>query len=347
MRLFLFAFLFVGWVMPAVSSDIAGTIKGDRLTWQSAQTTSDGLKPAIWDVPLRLPAADKVVPGGPASTAEHTLTLSGTGGSVNVPLTIVGMSYQLSSRVGTPEETAGMNTVVSGSLATVKGAGIGNKIVTLSSLSSPFTHYRPVIKPVVASVWLAAFKTAKLNKGIYQGAINYLIPYNYYRDGVLVRNTLQTSLTIKIEYNPSQLSAVSVSGGGVISPQYYGYPERLVGGTTAYVINATGVFPNGVRIGLKNTVSSGSRYQLLSQTTSPQTGIDYSVQCTNGCDGATQIITDGAPNINSTNNRLKMRSSNNVSAQATITVSFSNKKLNELNSDTYLGSFVLIFEAGV
>ncbi|MUK51219.1 hypothetical protein [Aliivibrio fischeri] len=332
--------------MPVESSDIVGTIKEDRLTWQSAKITSDGFVPVIWNVPLNLPSADKVVPGGPTSAIERTVRLSNSSGSVNVPLTIIGMSYLLSSNAG-ETSTTGVGTKLSGVSAIVKGAGTGNKVVTLSTLSSPFTHYRPIIKPVTMSVWLKAFKTADLDKGTYQGAMNYLVPYNYYRDGVLIRNTLQALLTIKIDYNPSQLHSVSVSGDGVIYPQYYGYPERLVGGATTYIINVTGVFPNEVNIGLKNTVNSDSRYQLLSQTTYPQTGIDYSVRCTNGCDGPTQIITDGEPNINGTSNRLKMRSFNNVSAQATITVSFFNKKLDELNNDTYLGSFVLIFEAGV
>lgn len=346
MKIFLFIVLSIGCVIPAISSDMAGMIKGERLTWQSAQSTSDGLEPAIWDVPLHLPTAERVGPAGPASTSEQMLILSGIGGSVSVPLTIIGISYQLSSNFSI-EETPGVEAVVSGVLVTVKGEGKSDKIVTLASTSTPFTHYRPIIKPVSEGVWLAAFKTANLDKGVYQGTINYLIPYIYYRNGIRVRNTLQTPLTIKIDYNPVELSVINILGDGVISPQYYGYPKRLVGGTTDYVINATGIFPNGIYIGLKNRVGSGGHYQLLSQTTSPQTAINYSVLCTNGCDGGSQIITDGVANINSTTNRLKIRSTNNVSAQATITVSFSNIKLDELNSDTYLGSFILIFEAGV
>ncbi|MDL2009402.1 hypothetical protein MT372_22855, partial [Vibrio parahaemolyticus] len=109
-------------------------------------------------------------------------------------------------------------------------------------------------------------------------------------------------------------------------------------------INATGLFPNGVAMGLKALTT---HYQLLSQSSNPPVGIDYNVECTNGCDGATRIITNGAPDIDSLANRLTIRSTNNTSAQAIITVSFSDKKLSELNGDVYQGTFVLLFEAGI
>ena len=333
--------------MPALSSDMAGTLTAKGVTWQSAQHTAEGVVPAIWDVPLSLPAAEKVIPGGPASTAEQSFTLSGPGGTVSVPVTISGLSYRLSSNVGVAD-TSGSKATISEASAVVNGAGTGNKVVTLSSLSSPFTHYRPILKADTTDTWLARFKAAGLSTGTYQGVINYLVPYNYYRNGVLVRNTLQGSLAVKLAYKPAQLSAINVSGDGIIMPQYYGYPERLVGGTTDYVIHATGVFPNGVHIGLKALSGHANRYQLVSQsTTSSPTSIDYSVQCSVGCEGGNQIITNGVPDINSTTRRISMGETNSTSARATITVSFANKKLTELNSDTYLGEFILIFEAGI
>ena len=346
MRLFLFIYLSISCVIPAISSEIAGGLTPKGITWQSAQNTSDGLAPAIWDVPLSLPAADKVILSG-ASVSDFTLKLSGPEGMVSVPVNIKGMSYKLSSNVGMMD-IAGSSTIISGTSAFVSGGGTGNKIVTLSSLSSPFTHFRPILNANNISEWPAKFKAAGLSKGKYQGQINYLVPYNYYRNDILIRYTLQGSLSVSVLYNPAQLNSVEVIGDGIIMPQYYGYPERLVGGSTDYTINATGVFPNGINMGLRASSSHNNRYQLLSQSpTSLPTSIDYSVRCTVGCEGDNKIITNGVPDINSTNRHVKISASNTTSARAIITVSFANKKLTELNNDAYLGNFILIFEAGV
>ncbi|WP_394230852.1 hypothetical protein [Shewanella colwelliana] len=342
MRIFLLVFLTLIWSFYARSADISGTIKGDKLIWQSAQVTSDGLVPAAWDIPLMLPAAEKVTPGGPDMTVERTLELRGPSQSVSVPLTLTGVAYQLTSNAGV-QMGSGAPATVSGTLLSVKGAGVGDKVVALSVSSSPFSHYRPIIKTIDASAWLAAFQNVKAEKGIYQGVINYLIPYDYYQNGILIRNTIQASLTVKLDHNPAQLNTVNVMGDGVIQPLYHGYPERLVSGVTQYTITADGLFPNGVFIGLKNI---GSNYQLSPQSTDPQAGIKYSVECSSGCEGSTAIITDGAAMIDESLNRVKITSSNNTHAEAIIRVSFSDEKLAELNGDVYVGTFTLLFEAG-
>lgn len=326
----------------AQSAEISGVVQGDKLTWQSAQNTVNGLTPAVWDLPLSLPSAEKVTLGGPISASERTLVLSGAGTTVSVPLTIEGISYRLTSNALMGGRTGSASTSMSGTSVVVMGAG--NATVTLSTLSTPFSHYRPMIKSIDARVWLAAFEAAGAGKGIYQGVINYSILYDYTRDNVLVRYIVPATLVVSLDYNPAQLNTVDVTGSGIIQPQYYGYPERLVRGSMQYTINATGLFPNGVMVGLKGLTP---HYQLLSKSASPQIGIDYSVECTNGCDGATSIITDGAPDIDSLANRLTIRSANNTSAQAIITVSFSDKKLSELEGDVYTGTFVLLFEAGI
>lgn len=344
MKLLLFLVFLLGGILAAQSAEISGVVQGDKLTWQSAQTTATGLTPAVWDLPLSLPSAENVTPGGPFSASERTLVLSGAGTTVSVPLTIEGMSYRLTSNASVLMGAGSASTTISGNNAVVMGAGGGNTTVTLSTLSTPFSHYRPMIKSIDASVWLAAFKAAGAGNGVYQGVINYSIPYDYTRDNVLVRYIVPATLVVSLGYNPAQLNTVNVTGSEIIQLQYYGYPERLVRGSTQYTINATGLFPNGVMMGLKGLTP---HYQLLSNSSSPQIGIDYSVECTNGCDGPTHIITDGAPNIDSFANRLTIRSANNTSAQAIITVSFSDKKLSELEGDVYTGTFVLLFEAGM
>lgn len=349
MRLFLLTSLLLGYAMPAISGDIALSIKGSRLTWLSAIVSEGGLVPAVWDIPLHLPAAEKVVPGGPTNVTEQLVTLNGPGGSVEVPLTLIGMSYRLSSNNSTfPQGSAGVNTTVVGNSAVVEGAGIGNQIVTLTSLSSPFTHFRPILKTFDEKAWVEAFKVAYVQKGTYQGELSYQVPYNYYQNGVIVRNTLQASLTVQLEYNPAQLNSISVLGDQIISPIYYGYPTRMVGGKTDYTVTARGTFPNGVRIGLKSNMAH-ARYQLNPRSNSLLKGIPYNVKCIQGCDVklGVDIIKDGNAVINSTDKLITMISNDNLTAQAKIRVSFSIKNLDDLITDTYEGNFILIFEAGI
>lgn len=338
------------WMMPVMGGEIAGTLTGEKLTWQSAQMVGDGLVPAVWDIPLQTPAASRIIPGGQWSITATTVTLTGSRGSVTVPITLTGMAYQLASNGSVADVSSGTATsLITGTLATVKGQGVGGKVVTLSSTTNPYTHYRPIIKPIIANDWLAAFKAAGLPKGRYQGVVSYRAPNNYFRQGgPIIRYTLQGALAVKIDYNPAQLNAVTVTGENVITARYYGYPERLVGGETRYTITATGLFPNGVKVGLKNTLNSGNRYQLLPQTTTNSvTAIDYSVTCTLGCVGNKEVIKNGVPKIDTTTNRLTISETSPTLATAEMTVSFTGKPLSALSSDVYRGSFVLIFEAGV
>ncbi|GEM77632.1 hypothetical protein [Vibrio sagamiensis] len=345
MKSFLFLVLLLGGSLTAQSAEISGVVQGDKLTWQSAQTTASGLTPAVWDLPISLPSAEKITPGGPSSAFERQLMLRGAGTTVYVPLTIEGVSYRLTSNTSMSKNKDSASTTVSGNSAVVMGAGVGNSTVTLSTLSTPFSHYRPMIQSIDANKWLNAFKSSGAGKGVYQGVINYSIPYDYNRDNVLVRYIVPATLVVSLDYNPAELNSVNVIGSDIIQPQYYGYPERLVSGSTQYMIDASGLFPNGVIMSLIGLQSDN--YKLWSTSTSPQIGIDYSVECTHGCKGATRIITDGAPDINSLNNGLTIDSADNTSAQATIRVSFSDQKLSELEGDVYTGTFVLLFEAGI
>ena len=333
--------------IPVIGGEIAGTLTGEKLTWQSAQLVGDGLMPAVWDIPLQLPAASRIVTGGQSSNTVTTVTLTGSGGSVTVPITLTGMAYQLASNSGVASISGTAASLINGTLATVKGQGVGDKVVMLSSTTTPFTHYRPIIKPIIANEWLTIFKAAGLPKGQYQGVVSYRAPNNYFRQsGPIIRYTLQGALTVKMDYNPAQLNKVTVRGDNVITARYHGYPELLVDGETRYTITATGLFPNGMKVGLKNTLNSSNRYQLLPQTTTTS-AIDYSVTCTLGCVGNKEVIKDGFPKINTTTNRLTIRENSPTQATAEMTVSFADKPLSALSSDIYRGSFVLIFEAGV
>lgn len=327
---------------------IEGRIKGERFDWLSAQPiSSNNFTSSVWDLPLRLPTAESVVPGGATAVSSHIeLKQINGSGKASLPLTLVGTQYRLSEHQSPEEYRGGDRTAITtqkGSDVEVLGSGIGSLEFPLNRVSTPFTHHRPLFS-MNKNIWMENMKGQP--SGTYRGVVNYTIPYNYYRDGIIVRYTMQASLVVTLEYVPTILTSVRfISRNDVINPQYHGYPERMVGGRTEYQIEATGVFPGGVAVGLKPLSGRVSQYQLDSLSTEDDSFITYSAKCDLGCTGPNnKIITDGRPDIDMVN-KLLIKSDNGTTARATISVVLTNTKLETLINDTYRGSFVLMFSA--
>ncbi|WP_340642460.1 hypothetical protein [Photobacterium damselae] len=336
--------------LSAHAAEIAGNIKGEHLKWISASTNSSHLTPSLWDISMNLPPAHQLVLGGPDNTAPQTIRLrSNEGVSVNVPITLAGMQYELASNIKVDSISGGTSSSdakVGDKRVTVIGRGVSNQIITLAQTETPFTHYRPIVNSIEQQKWLKAFRDANAPKGSYRGSIVVKVPYDYYREGIRIRNTLVLSLTVLLEYAPAMLFDVNVSHDDVITPRYYGYPQTKVGGETTYTITATGFLPNGVLVGLQSNNKPDYRLEPIISTM-PETSILYSATCTSGCETQNrQFIVNGIPKINTTSNRAKMKG-NNTGAPviAKLTVSFRDKPLSELHDGIYRGAFVLIFEA--
>ncbi|PSU87545.1 hypothetical protein [Photobacterium kishitanii] len=325
------------------AAEMIAQVVGNRFTWVSANTTSGYLSPSLWDIPFNLPVADKVIPGGPMDTSVSSINLIGTGGSVSVPISIYGAEYRLSSLEGFKPVSGTSSTQIKGNSVTVSGSGVGNLEVDLSSLESPITHYRPVFRSIDKNAWVGAFMAAKLPKGRYQAHINMNMPYDYYRSGVRIRNTLLFTTNIIVDYTPAVLNTIEVEGDGLITPMYH-YPNT-VSGKTEYVVNAKGYFPNGVLMGLKLPLSDSPFYEMVGKN--PNEVIKYDVSCVSGCSGKNQIIVNGQGKLNTTDNRMKIDATSPTTAQAILQVGFNNKQMSELSNDTYRDSFVLIFEAAL
>ncbi|HIF9079027.1 TPA: hypothetical protein ACX6NV_003945 [Photobacterium damselae] len=326
------------------ASEMTAQLTGDQWTWISANTASGYLVPSLWDIPLNQPAAESIILGGPVDTSASSIQLTGTGGSVNIPVSLAGMEYRLSSMAGyQPIAGSTANTQIKGSKVFVIGSGVGNLEVSLDSLESPITHYRPIMKNIDTNVWIKAFRDAKLPKGRYQGLMNITVPYDYYRSGTRIRNTLLLTSRIIVDYEPAVLNTISVEGDGLIDPIYH-FPNT-VSGKTDYVVNASGYFPNGVLMGLKPPIGGSPFYEMTGKN--PGESIKYDVTCRSGCSGKNQIIVNGQGRINTTDNRMKIDAASPTTAQARLQVSFDNKPMSEVSNDTYRDSFVLVFEAAL
>lgn len=327
------------------AAQMHANIKGETLTWLSANSNGAGVSPSLWEIPLALPTGNKVVFGGPTDTSEQRITFTQTSGAKQVvlPLTLKGLEYRVSSVGAISNVGGGTSTAtLKGSSVNVVGAGISSLLIELDSTQSPFTHYRPILSNIDSSVWAQAFRDARAPSGRYQGLLPYTAVYDYYRGGIRIRNTIVSQLVVFIDYRGQELSSIEVEGTGEMTATYH-YPS-LVSGEAYYTIKANGYFTDGVLVGL--IPPSGKPYfSLKSGEVSNTDEIKYSVTCVSGCSENRQIIIDGEPITNNSTKRTKIDATNVEQATAKLRVSFDRQPLVE--NDTYNGSFVLMFEAKI
>ncbi|WP_221067624.1 hypothetical protein [Vibrio alfacsensis] len=340
-------------VFQSNASILEAQIRTGSLQWRSGIESGGHLMSSQWDLPIALPTALRIVPAGPVNVgAEELLVLTGEGGEVNIPYTILGMEYRLSETPASEVDERGTATATrNGDVVKVLGAGIADKGYLFNAQKAPFSHFRPIFKRIDHAELVEAFKTADVSKGVYRGKVTSSISYEYYVNGIRNKFVLPFSFEFVINYNPAIINSVSIiSGNGVISPRYYGYPQRVVGGESHYVLRADGDFKSGLKMGLRSSRQPDGHFYMKHQGTTesqnPDTKIYYNVRCSSGCIGSGDIIKDGIAQINDTNERVSINiTDNDKNSDIGITISFKDKPLSELNHGTYQDSFVLVFEA--
>ncbi|RZP95251.1 hypothetical protein [Vibrio vulnificus] len=335
--------LLSGWHVTSHAAQVEGRITGDKWHWASAHTQSSGVAPSLWDIPVSLPVAERVILGGVLNQSEQTITLRSGGTSVALPLVVKGVQYRLSSFAGMNSVAGGNATIsIDGNAAEVTGIGVSGTAIVLRQTETPFTHYRPILAPIDTNAWVQAFSRANAERGRYQGVVPIVAVYDYVRDGVRARQVLNLTLTLIIDYAPEVLSNVNVSPNNIMTATYH-YPD-LVSGELTYTVTATGYFTDGVSMGL--VAPTGKPYfSLTSAEVGNSDEIKYTVRCTSGCTGQDVLIDDGVPKIDNLNNRAQITAVKTKQAVAQLRVSFDRKPL--VKNGTYSGSFILMFEARI
>lgn len=335
--------LFVTMPLCSWSAEFSAITKGERLQWLSLSNVSGGQSPSYWDIPFELPVADAVIPGGVTDSGTKTLSVFFNGKSVDLPITIKGMIYRLSSAGLASVNSSGTATTTgSSNVWQVSGQGIGNQIIHLDALESPITHYRPLIGTIDGRAWMNAFKAVNATKGKYIGTMQVTAMYDYIRGGIRIRHTLVFPLTVTVDYEPQFLTDVVVTGNNVMEKTYH--QGLKVSGKTTYQIVATGYFLNGVEVGLVAPVGS-DHFALKSATTSKE--IRYSVMCSLGCSENRTIIDNGTPVTNTTTKKTLIDATDVDRVEARIEVGFAPIAEADYAGDTYTGAFTLIFEARI
>lgn len=334
-----------GVVLPAMATHVEASLQGDHWRWTSVENNSIGLLPSLWDIPVNLPVADKVILGGVDNIAEQTLTVSKDSSRVNLPITLKGVQYRIASNARVEKLIGATSTaIVNGLQVDVMGSGASNIEIHLEHTSSPVTHFRPIIAPVTTNVWVDAFSNANAERGMYQGILPFVVTYDFVRNGIRLRQLMKSQIFIKIDYAPEILSDVIISPSDAMTVTYH-YPQ-LVSGETTYLIEAAGYFTDGVWIGLQAPTKSGDKpFSLTSSDSGNVDGLPYTVRCISGCSGNTLLIDDGQAVTTTTANRPVMNATNSKIATARLRVSFERKPL--VKNGRYSGTFTLIFEARI
>ncbi|WP_305816421.1 hypothetical protein [Photobacterium leiognathi] len=132
----------------------------------SFEKLNDGIAPAMWDMPTWGPTVNSVILGGFTGPSDHNVQLgNGAGGTITLPVKVVGVQYILSADPvnTTPVNGVSTNTTVTGKQVTVVGNGVGSKLITLTEDIGvkPYTHIRPIFANLDSEVLLDIFKKKK------------------------------------------------------------------------------------------------------------------------------------------------------------------------------------------
>ncbi len=324
------------------ASEFSAIVRGERFQWESLGTVSEGMAPSYWDLPLNLPVAQSVIPGGVANASSQTLLVSSNGSTVSLPITIKGMVYRVSSVTSSMNDASG-NAVatIAGNEVTVVGTGAGKLRISLSQVESPITHFRPLISTIDEDAWEQAFKSVGAEKGVYNGSLPIVATYDYFRNGIRIRNTLTFALSVSIDYAPQFINTLEVDGLDSMTLEYH--PGFLVSGKTSYDITATGYFNNGIQVGL--IAPTNGYFSLIASGDNVGKEIRYSVRCSLGCESNQDFILEGEPQINTSSSYAVISGTDPTRATARLDVTFEPVSLHDYKGDIYRGQFVLVFEA--
>lgn len=319
-----------------------GKYQHGDLSWQSAVNVKDGVTAALWDLPMRQPVGDRMIPGGFAGvSADNTIGLVNESGDQLVfPFSIEGIQYRVSDASSIVDAIGYANTSVSGDIATVLGSGSGNKVIHFDGEQSMLKSYRPIIS--INQAYLNTLLDGD-EQGVYTGVTSLDFQYDIYRNNIRSRQTVTLPFRVSVTFNRSSIYDAVITSGqeGVLTPKYHGHPDLVVSALGHYGVRITGDFS----LGLKADVDTikGTSF-VLNNPVDATSEIAYSVICASGCLGGNKdLITDGQLSGAS----VQIDNSNVTEANIILNVGFDNKLYSELVPGTYQGHFRLIFEAEI
>ena len=245
--------------LPSPAAQLLIAITGDRLDYTTAVAVGAAQSTAAWsniDVfPVYAWQPGQLTNG--LGSQSVTLTGNITGESVNLTLNVLGLAYGgIPAGFNLASAPAGLdhNTVVgkhdANTMVIDSGAAstFTSKIFQSRTADShtPFTLVRPIFSFTTSGL-IAAL--ARLGSTSFQGTLSLPFKYRaqYVIDGVWSYEVRPLMLQVAVQYLPSRLENILVSGSGQLTTTYTpGTTE--VRGEGSYTVQAKGVMPNGIRM---------------------------------------------------------------------------------------------------
>lgn len=286
----------------SVAVTIQGTLKGNSLEWMNASYSGDYLRPSAWQPMTDLMPTTEWVPGGYLASSDAGLILTNKGFRVSIDETrVFGVSYKY-QRFETGEITSGVGFPICGEGSSYSsnqvdlfGTGcIGEKTLRAEGgkTLTPFQFVRPIVKGLSSLDVVKAFEDADAPEGIYTGTM-YVKPAYGFKQPVsnvwTYRYANSVPVSVSINYQPSMLSKLTVSGNGVM-PALYNTMTKSISGATTYFIKAEGAFANGLRLTFKRHEFRMKNMSVEMPSDLAKT-IPYNIEC-NLCDDK-NIVVDG------------------------------------------------------
>lgn len=323
---------------------IQATLEGDKLYWYDAQPGGgkDLYVPTLWNNTFtNMPFTNKWLPGGLVNSVPKTLTLflSGKPGadSVTVGFEVVGYEYRVASPFSAGATNTHFTTCTVSSfsppIARVMDGPIGclanQYLESGANFYRPFTESRPIYRIDADSLSrLFAGKPA----GDYVGTVPSTYQIYYFGNGGSIGAYHMTDIAaLIIKYRPSYLTNVDLTGNNSLAPRY-DFSRNVVSGETTFHGVATGLFTNGLKLGLK---PGRTDYAMKGPN---NTSIQYGIECL-GCANSELVKPDGGV---ATFNTTIAGTGSAISFG--IRVHFQDADLNLIESGTYNDVFYLLFE---
>jgi len=213
------------------------------------------------------------------------------------------------------------------------GVGQGENLIYLTTDATPFTHFRPIFKAVDKSTLLKSFTDVKAISGPYTGQSTITVAYDYVvpMSGVRARHTLSLPLTLSVNYEPAVLNTVRSPCLTSNQSMTTRYDRRdNVSGNILCTFTAEGVFPLGLKLSLFS--DDVRKYRLIGPENKT---IPFSVECLRCKDKI--LVRDNIVKVHST--YIENNAGNLNLMPFNLRIFFDNKKLNELKTGKYTGTF--------
>ncbi|CAK4076547.1 hypothetical protein [Vibrio sp. 16] len=262
----------------AAQVQVKGRLQGDQFQWFSAiEVPQHGgsLKPGHGNLAPAISSTKKWKPGS-ITQAPNTLQLSSTNHSVIIPISVIGIEYQVATQAPNQQgqvTNSCTNDWFDGQMIRLWGKNCqASTVFSMSQNINPFSSVRPLF-----TLDTEGIKNALANKpsGEYKGLLTY--HYNYWwlnRSDVWTSTNDAQNVMFVIDHQAPEVTKVTVSNHDQLQTHYDRLNDTInLSGETHYQVVAEGQLLTNLQITLQGRAH---QYQLKGPNSA---AIPYSIAC--------------------------------------------------------------------